>query len=156
MVGLNSDPGRFSFFLFDLFLSFMVAESIMLLVSAVVPVAILGIALGAMVYGAFMVVQGFFIKLENIGWWWRWLHWLGMHSYSFSAFMYNEFHGRVFDAAPHASGGPQPQLAGDAVLAMYDFDDVRKWDNMAVLIAMSVGYRAIAAWVMYKFHTGKK
>ena len=35
----------------------MVAESIMLLVSAVVPVAIVGIALGAMVYGAFMVLQ---------------------------------------------------------------------------------------------------
>jgi ABC-type multidrug transport system permease subunit len=56
----------------------MVAESIMLLVSAVVPVAIVGIALGAMIYGAFMVVQGFFVKLENIGWWWRWMHWVGL------------------------------------------------------------------------------
>ena len=73
----------------DLFLSFVVAESIMMLVSSVVPVAIVGIALGAMVYGGFMIVQGFFIKVENIGWWWRWMHWIGMHSYSFSAFMQN-------------------------------------------------------------------
>ena len=27
-------------------------------------------------YGA--VVQGFFVKLENIGWWWRWMHWAGL------------------------------------------------------------------------------
>ena len=156
LVGLNAAADRFFFFLLDLFLSFLVAESIMLLVSAVVPVAIVGIALGAMIYGAFMVVQGFFIKLENIGWWWRWMHWVSMHSYSFSAFMHNEFHGRVFDPSPNASGGPQPGISGDTVLAMYDFAKTKKWDNMVVLVAMAIGYRVIAAVIMHRYHNGKK
>lgn len=156
LVGLNAAWDRFLFFLLDLFVSFMVAESIMLLVSAVVPVAIVGIALGAMIYGAFMIVQGFFVKLENIGWWWRWMHWIGMHSYSFSAFMYNEFHGRHFDPAPDAAGGPQPAIAGDVILAMYDFDGTDKWTNVAVLVVMAIIYRGIAAVFMYKYHTGKK
>lgn len=156
LVGLNAAADRFFFFILDLFLSFMVAESIMMLVSAVVPVAIVGIALGAMIYGAFMVVQGFFIKLENIGWWWRWMHWIGMHSYSFSAFMYNEFHERQFDPAPNASGGPQPGISGDVILEMYDFHDTDKWTNMLVLAAMAVIYRFLAALVMQYYHTGKK
>lgn len=156
LVGLNDAPGRFGFFLLDLFLSFMVAESIMLVVSSVVPVAIVGIALGAMIYGAFMVVQGFFIKIENVGWWWRWMHYIGMHSYSFSAFMKNEFKGRVFKAVPNASGGPVPEMRGDDVLRMYSFEDTDIWANMAVLVAMVVAYRVIAAWHMHAYHTGKK
>jgi hypothetical protein len=31
-----------------------------------------------------------------------------------------------------------------------------KWTNMAVLVAMSVAYRVIAAAFMYRYHTGKK
>ena len=55
-----------------------------------------GVAAGAFTYGGFMVVQGFFIRVEDIGWWWRWMHWISMHSYAFSAVMYNEFDGREF------------------------------------------------------------
>ena len=105
LVGLNSGADRIVFFFINLFLSFMVAESIMLMVSAIVPVAIVGIALGAMIFGAFMVVQGYFIKVENINWYMGWLRYVGMHTYSFSAFMHNEFSGRVFRAVPNASGG---------------------------------------------------
>lgn len=57
LIGLNDAIDRYVFFILDLFLSFMVAESLMLFVSSIVPVAIVGIALGAMVYGGFMVVQ---------------------------------------------------------------------------------------------------
>jgi hypothetical protein len=34
------------------------------------------------------------------------------------------------------------------VLQVYDFQDTDKWANMAVLAAMVVIYRGIAAWIM--------
>ena len=135
---------------------FVVAESIMLLVSAVVPVAIVGIALGGMIFGAFMVVQGFFIKVENINWYWRWMHWVGMHTYSFGAFMHNEFSGREFSAVPDASGGALEARTGDSVLEAYDFEDVDKWTSMGVLVGMTVFYRVVTVLIMHYKHTGKR
>mmetsp|Transcript_2757 Transcript_2757/g.6592 ORF Transcript_2757/g.6592 Transcript_2757/m.6592 type:complete len:656 (-) Transcript_2757:287-2254(-) len=146
-IGLNDTPGRFSFFILDLFLSFMVAESLMVVVAAVVPVAIVGIAAGAMIYGAFMLVQGFFIKLDQIGWWWRWMHFIGLHSYSFSAFMVNEFEGTNFPQGD-SNGVVIPAITGEEVLQSYDFNNTDKWENMAVLFAMVVIYRLIAAYIM--------
>ena len=156
LVGLNPSGDRILFFFVDLFLSFMVAESIMLLVAALVPVAILGIAVGGMIFGAFMVVQGFFIKVENINWYWRWMRWIGLHTYSFSAFMHNEFSGRVFRAVPDASGGSIEARTGESVLEAYQFENVDKWTCMGVLVVMTFLYRLIAALVMYYNHTGKR
>lgn len=58
LIGFNPDGGRFVFFLLDLWMSFMVAESIMVLLASATPDPIIGIAAGAMIFGAFMLVQG--------------------------------------------------------------------------------------------------
>jgi ABC-type multidrug transport system ATPase subunit len=150
LMGLNNeagDGGRFGFFILDLFLSFMVAESMMVLIAALVPVAIAGIAAGAMMFGAFMVVQGFFIKLEKIGWWWRWMHYLALHSYAFKAFMDNEFRGRKFPEGK-LNGVVIPEISGGDVLKSYGYEDVDKWACMGALIIMVVVYRLLATLVM--------
>jgi ABC-type multidrug transport system permease subunit len=56
-LGLNGEDGRFGYFVLDLFMSLMVAESLMVVIAALAPVAIVGIAAGAMIYGGFMMVQ---------------------------------------------------------------------------------------------------
>lgn len=155
LVGFNPGAEQFVFFLVDLFLSFFVAESMMILIASIVPDPIIGIAGGAMVYGGFMVVQGFFIKLNQIGWYWRWMHYIGLHSYSFSGFMYNEFHGRTFAADPDFPGGGTPEVSGDNVLRSYDFEGTKKWQNMAVLVAMVAVYRTLAYVHMVYKHTGR-
>jgi len=156
-IGLNEDFDRFLYYIVDLFFSFVVAEALMFLIAVIVPNFVVGIASGAMAYGGFMIAMGFLIRVEDIGWWWRWLHYIGLHSYSFSGFMYNEFHGRVFDCSV---GGVWPckdgKVTGDFVLEHYDFEDTDKWANIVVLAAMSVIYRIIAITWMYYFHTGKK
>jgi len=161
-IGLNDDMGRYMFFILDLFLSFAVAEALCFLIAVVVPNFIIGIAAGAFTYGGYMVVQGFFIKVEDIGWWWRWMHWISMHSYAFSAFMYNEFSGREFTCdnprawpCEDACNGAKC-VTGKSVLELYGYDDTKKWDNMVVLIAMMFLYRLAATAWMYYFHTGKK
>ena len=158
VLGYNSDMDRYLFFILDLFLSFAVAEALCFLVAVMVPSFIVGIAAGAFVYGGFMVVQGFFIPVGQIGWHWRWMHYISLHAYSFSAFMHNEFDGRTFKC----SGGgmwrceEDGSIHGETVLRQYDYEDTDKTANMIVLIAMMLVYRLVAALWMWKFHTGKK
>lgn len=69
MVGLHSEFTRFVWFNLDLFLSLLVAEGLMLFISACVPYFIVGLAVGAGIYGMFMLCEGFFVlkarKLED-------------------------------------------------------------------------------------------
>eukprot|EP00976_Prorocentrum_cordatum_P076185 1182199-Prorocentrum_minimum.AAC.4 len=105
-----------------------------------------------------MVVQGFFIPVGQIGWHWRWMHYISLHAYSFSAFMYNEFSGRSFTCKPGGMWRCEEDnlVHGETVLQQFDYEDTDKWANMAVLVAMMFVYRLIAAVWMDQFHTGKK
>eukprot|EP00241_Pyramimonas_parkeae_P015408 CAMPEP_0114297338 /NCGR_PEP_ID=MMETSP0059-20121206/11802_1 /TAXON_ID=36894 /ORGANISM="Pyramimonas parkeae, Strain CCMP726" /LENGTH=597 /DNA_ID=CAMNT_0001419567 /DNA_START=157 /DNA_END=1947 /DNA_ORIENTATION=+ len=147
-IGLNDGTDRYIFFIVDLFLSFAVAEALCFLIAVLVPSFIVGIALGAFTYGAFMVVQGFFIRVEDIGWWWRWMHYIAMHSYSFSAFLDNEFKGKDFTCPGESRMWTCTDdiVKGEYVLEYYGYDDVDKWANMAVLVAMMLAYRIVATW----------
>lgn len=64
LVGLKS--ASFGWFLLDLFLALTVAESMVVLISAVVPNFIVGIAVGAGLFGMFMLACGFFVRASNI------------------------------------------------------------------------------------------
>lgn len=96
----------FGVFLASLFLSLVIAESIMNLISALVPHYILGIAIGAGFFGFCMLCEGFFIvvrlkflfykliylfKCSKIPGWYIWGYYIAFHTYSFRQFMYNEF-----------------------------------------------------------------
>ncbi len=59
MTGISADGSRFGWFLLDLFLSLLVAESFMTVISAVAPFYIIGMAFGSAVYRMFMVTEGF-------------------------------------------------------------------------------------------------
>ena len=70
--------GRFGWFLLDLFLSLHAAESFMILISALVPHYIVGIAVAAGVYGMFMLCQGFMVIRDNIPDYWIWGHYVSV------------------------------------------------------------------------------
>jgi len=64
LVGLQNSG--FGIFLADLFLALLVAESMVVAISTVVPNFIVGIAVGAGMFGMFMLVCGFFVRATNI------------------------------------------------------------------------------------------
>eukprot|EP01006_Ploeotia_vitrea_P052301 TRINITY_DN67669_c10_g1_i1.p1 TRINITY_DN67669_c10_g1~~TRINITY_DN67669_c10_g1_i1.p1 ORF type:complete len:685 (+),score=379.37 TRINITY_DN67669_c10_g1_i1:148-2202(+) len=153
MVGLNDEEGRFGLFLANLFMSLVIAESLMAVLSAIVPIYIVGMALGAGIFGMFMLCEGFFMVLENIPDYWIWGYYMGFHAYSFRLFMWTEFDGLALKCD---QGATCAFPDGAAVLKYYDMDDTDVAADFAVLIAMFVIYRIIFYAILKVFHTGKR
>lgn len=61
--------------------------------------------------------------------------------------MKNEFEGRVYPAG-ESNGVPTAPTTGEQVIQSFNFIDIDKWEDMAVLVAMVVFYRLLAAYIM--------
>lgn len=156
MVGLRSGASHFFFFFLALALSLLCAESIMLVIAAIVPFLLGGIAVGAFLYGAFMVVMGGMIDLAKVPWVVRWMQYISLHTYGLAALAWNEFDGVTFAKAPNAVPPIPQDVAGVDVLNRVGWPVNDKWANIGAIIGMTLAYRVIAlAWVHYKW-TGKR
>ncbi|KAL7679405.1 hypothetical protein Plhal304r1_c080g0166401 [Plasmopara halstedii] len=51
----------------------------------------IGIALGAGVFGMFMLCEGFMIPSASIPTYWKFGYYLAFHSYSFESFVFKQF-----------------------------------------------------------------
>lgn len=81
----------FPTFLLNLTLSLIAAESLMHLLGAAVPHYIMGIALGAGIFGMFMLCEGFMVPYDDMPVYWKWGYYIAFHTYSFESFMYEHF-----------------------------------------------------------------
>ena len=79
LAGLNG----FGVFFAALFCSLVAAEGFMCLIGAIAPHYIIGIALGAGVYGFFMLCEGAFKVKDDIPGYFIWVHYIGFHTYSY-------------------------------------------------------------------------
>ena len=158
LVGFVASGTNFFIFVANLFIGLMVAESIMMLIAACIPYFIVGIAVGAFTFGAFMCVMGYFIAFSQIGWWWKWMRYIAVHYYNFSTFMTNQYWGRTYSAyCPDPTAFPCYSTAqsGTAIVQYYDLED-RIWLNFVVQLAMIVIFRLFAGFYLHYKVTGKK
>ncbi|RLN49689.1 hypothetical protein BBJ29_009007, partial [Phytophthora kernoviae] len=126
LAGLNS----YGVFLTIVFLSLIVAENLMHLISACIPQFIIGMALGAAIYGWFILCMGLFVRGAAIPRYWVWAHYLGFLSYSFEAVIYNQFRE---DESPEAK----------AVLSKFDMEDVDLNRDFAVLATNAIVFELL-------------
>ncbi|KAG7378531.1 hypothetical protein PHYPSEUDO_009944 [Phytophthora pseudosyringae] len=143
LVGYLAGLKSYGVFLVVVFLSLLVAENLMHLISAVVPQFIMGMALGAAIFGWFILVMGLFAPGPAMPQYWRWAHRLGFLSYSFEALLFNQF-------------GGDASLPSQAVLDKFVPDEVHIGRNMAVLVANAAAFEMAFAAILYKFHTGRR
>uniref|UniRef100_H3GHI3 ABC transporter domain-containing protein n=1 Tax=Phytophthora ramorum TaxID=164328 RepID=H3GHI3_PHYRM len=139
LAGLNA----FEYFLLNLFLSLVVSESMMHVIGSAVPHYIIGIALGAGVFGMFMLCEGFMVPRASIPDYWIWGYYLAFHSYSFESFVFKQFENETSDAAK-------------AILVKYGMEDVDVMQDMLYLAAYIVGFQIIFMFILWKFHTGRR
>lgn len=141
-VGLNG----FGTFLMVLWLSLIVAESLMAVFSAIVPHYIIGIALGAGFYGFCMLCEGFLLVRDDIPPWFIWGHYIAFHTYTFRVFMHNEFNPiDKFDDVQ----SPAWQTGKD-VLKFYDMENVNVAQDLSILLAFAIGFQVIY-YLLLKF-----
>jgi energy-coupling factor transporter ATP-binding protein EcfA2 len=137
LVGLNN----LHIFILDLFLSLVVAESLMCLISALIPYYIIGIAFGAGIFGMFMLVEGF-MKI-NIPLYFKWLQIMAFHTYSFRTFMFNEFSSiEKFDSRTFPNG--------KSVLEYYKMDQCDVASDMLVLVLNVVVFQLLFYYVLVR------
>jgi ABC-type multidrug transport system ATPase subunit len=143
LVVLLADLNAFGWFLLNLFLSLVVAESLMHLLASAVPHYIIGIALGAGLFGMFMLCEGFMVPRHAIPDYWIWGYYMAFHSYSFESFVYEHF-SRV--SSPRAA----------AILQRLGMEHVDTTRNMFILVGYIVLFQIVFTFILYKFHTGRR
>ncbi|KAG9415773.1 hypothetical protein AC1031_000152 [Aphanomyces cochlioides] len=137
LAGLES----FWYFLLNMFLSLVVAESLMHVLGALVPHYIIGIALGAGIYGMFMLVEGFMVPFNSIPAGWQWVSYVAFHSYSFKSFMFEQFHANPDSAA---------------ILKKFGCQDVNVNQNMLILVGYAALLQLIFWVILTIWHTGRR
>uniref|UniRef100_A0AAV1V5T7 ABC transporter domain-containing protein n=1 Tax=Peronospora matthiolae TaxID=2874970 RepID=A0AAV1V5T7_9STRA len=142
LVVLLADLNAIEYFLLNLFLSLVVAESMMHVIGAAVPHYIIGIALGAGVFGMFMLCEGFMVPRESIPGYWIWGYYVAFHSYSFESFVFKQFEHETSDEAK-------------AILTKYGMENVDVTRDMLILVGYVVIFQIMYMAILWKFHTGR-
>ncbi|KXJ88089.1 putative ABC transporter [Microdochium bolleyi] len=148
-----------------LFLDLVAAESLVVLISSLVPNFVVALAATAFANGLWMCTGGFLVPPQTLNPFWRYIfHYIDYQAYVFQGMMVNEFGSRSYscDVVPGPPGRPQEctclyqtDLAdqclvdGKAVLANYNYGlgQTGKW--VGILLAITVGYRALGWLVLY-------
>ncbi|OQR81929.1 ATP-binding Cassette (ABC) Superfamily, partial [Achlya hypogyna] len=145
LVVLLADLNGFGYFFLNLFLSLVAAESLMCVIAAAVPHYIIGIALGAGLFGMFMLCEGFMVPKDAIPDYWIWAYYMAFHTYSFESFVYTHFN-------PIQESNP----VAKTILKKYGFENVDVPRNMGILAAYTALFQVIFVFILYKFHTGRR
>ncbi|DBA02983.1 TPA: hypothetical protein N0F65_003171 [Lagenidium giganteum] len=136
----------FGWYLLNLFLSLVVAESLMHVIGSMVSHYIQGIAIAAAIYGMFMLCEGFMLPRSAIPNYWIWAYYLAFHTYSFESFVFKHF--SVITGSK--------EIAAQAVLTRLGMTDVDVPRNMCILLGYSIGLQVIYTIILRKFHTGRR
>ncbi|KAI9922470.1 hypothetical protein PsorP6_002405 [Peronosclerospora sorghi] len=112
-------------------------------IGAAVPHYIIRIAVGAGVFGMLMLCEGIMVPRKTIPGYWIWGYYVVFHSYLFEPFMFKKFEHDTSETAK-------------AILTKYGMDHVDTAHDMMLLGGYIVDFQAIFAFILWKFHTGRR
>ena len=136
-----------------LFLDLMAAESLIVLISSIVPNFIVALALSAFANGLWMCVNGFLVPETVLNVFWKsWVTKIDYQNWVFRAMMWNEFHAQTFTCAGlnNCAFPPNPDgltIAGTSVLSFYGYDSGALGAYGGYILAIIAAYRLLA-WVV--------
>ncbi|KAG8629316.1 hypothetical protein KVT40_003181 [Elsinoe batatas] len=144
-----------------LFLDLIAAESLVVLISSLVPIFVVALAATAFANGLWMCTGGFLVPPQQLNDFWYYVfHFIDYQSYVFQGMMVNEFADRVYECPRYPDGScggcmyrssleDQCQIEGKAVLDVYGYGagNTGKW--VGILLGIVVGYRVLGWMVLY-------
>lgn len=124
-IGLNSGAAPVFRYIGFLFLSIYVAESQVLLITALLPIFVAALAVSAFLNGFWMSVGGYFIRAISLPRFWYYsFHWMDYQKYAFELLANSDLRGLTFNCA--STGCPYPSSIGAGMVSGQDvLDELR-------------------------------
>jgi len=143
-----------------LFLDLLAAESLVVLLSSIIPIFVVALAATAFANGLWMCVNGFMVQPSTLNPFWRYVfHYIDYQAYVFRGMMVNEFGNRNYSCERVADGSCQCMypsalqdqclVEGKAVLSMYGFGTGNKGKYVGYLLVIVFVYRLMGWAVLY-------
>ncbi|KAF2091424.1 ATP-binding cassette transporter-like protein [Saccharata proteae CBS 121410] len=139
-----------------LFLDLLAAESLVVLLSSIMPVFVVALAATAFANGLWMSVGGFMVAPNNLNVFWRYVfHYIDYQSYVFQGMMVNEFGERTYGCGEGCQCMYEPveegacRINGKRVLEGYGYRTDRMGEWVGILVAIIVVYRLLGLMALY-------
>ncbi|ERN16276.1 ABC transporter G family member 23 [Amborella trichopoda] len=152
LVGLNPSFQAFAFFVMVIWGIVLMANSLVLFLSAISPDFITGNSLICLVLGVFFLFSGYFISKENIPKYWIFMYYLSLYKYPLDLLLINEYGGK--DRCLELGGSFENRgmsggclLRGDDVLKGRGLREGQRWVNVGVVVGFFLLYRFLC-WVV--------
>ena len=158
----NFEPTASGFWTWTLwlFLDLLAAESLVVLLSSLIPIFVVALAATAFANGLWMCVNGFMVQPQTLNVFWRYVfHYIDYQAYVFRGMMVNEFGKRNY-ACQVVEGGAchcmypsklqdQCLIEGKAVLEAYGYGTADMGKYAGYLLAIIFVYRLLGWLVLY-------
>ncbi|KAF2128401.1 ATP-binding cassette transporter-like protein [Dothidotthia symphoricarpi CBS 119687] len=143
-----------------LFLDLLAAESLVVLLSSLIPIFVVALAATAFANGLWMCVNGFMVQPETLNAFWRYVfHYIDYQAYVFRGMMVNEFGNRNFSCARTEDGGCQCMypsalqdqclIEGKAVLSQYGYGTGNVGRYVGYMVVIVFVYRVLGWLVLF-------
>jgi ABC-type multidrug transport system permease subunit len=143
-----------------LFLDLVAAESLIVLVSSIIPVFVVAIAIAAFANGLWMCVDGFLVPMTILNPFWKYVfHYIDYQAYVFQGMMVNELQDRIYDCDGDAVSGyhcmypsdlaSQGKIRGTAILEQFNISTGLEWTWVGIMLGIIAGYRVLGWLVLY-------
>jgi len=160
LSNFRSGGGAFFAWTAWLFLDLIAAESLVVLISSLVPIFVVALAGTAFANGLWMCTGGFLVTPQTLNAFWRYLfHYIDYQSYVFEGMMVNEFGNRNYTCASAEDGtcscmydsklAHHCLIEGVAVLDRYGFQTKQVGNSIAIMLGIIAGYRALGWLVLF-------
>ncbi|KAF2729433.1 putative ABC transporter [Polyplosphaeria fusca] len=160
LVNFNPTARGFWTWVLWLFLDLLAAESLVVLLSALIPIFVVALAAVAFANGLWMSVNGFMVPPGTLNVFWRYVfHYIDYQAYVFRGMMVNEFGGRRYECGRGEDGGCECMYAsrlqgeclieGRAVLETYGYDTGSMGKYVGYMLVIILGYRVLG-WAVLR------
>ena len=155
---MNLNPSVHAFFryLLFLFLDLIAAESLVVLISSLIPVFVAALAITAFANGLFMSAGGFLVNPSILEPFYRdFFYQFDYQRYAFEGLVKNEFSGRVYRCGSGCKCMYQTQLSsqckisGQGVIDYLGYGQIDMAEWAGILIVISIVMRLITWVVLY-------
>ncbi|KAK5425418.1 hypothetical protein LTR34_011123 [Exophiala xenobiotica] len=142
-----------------LFLDLVAAESLVVLVSSLLPVFVVALAITAFANGLWMCVDGFLVPMNILNPFWKYVfHYIDYQAYVFQGMMVNEFKHRTYSCEQNPDGtfycsyksslNSEGKIEGTAVLQAFNIASDKMGEWIGIMIAIITGYRVLGYIVL--------